>query len=304
MANAKNLNLTQVRRISLLLAYLKRNPYQNKQAILDYFEENDKGFNERTLYRLNETLSRDFGIEIVFDYNNDGYYFDEEKSTNLEAFLSLLEILVTAELFSTNFKEKNSALTYVEFENKAAIEKLPNFKTILNAIQQNLPISFKHYSFYHLKEEEYSLKPYLLKQYQNRWYVIGETEKGYRTFGIDRIENITIGTKKFKSKTEEAKEKFSHVIGLNYVDHKMQTIKLSFHLSQKPYLVSLPLHSSQKEVNPENNVTFDIKLLIHPNFEFQQQILKYGSLVKILEPKWLAEEIKNEIKKTYYQYLP
>ena len=106
MANTKNLNLTQVRRISLLLAYLKRNPYQNKQAILDYFEDNDKGFNERTLYRLNETLSRDFGIEIVFDYNNDGYYFDEEKSVNPEAFLSLLEILVTAELFSTNFKEK------------------------------------------------------------------------------------------------------------------------------------------------------------------------------------------------------
>lgn len=302
MANTKNLNLTQVRRISLLLAYLKRNPYQNKQAILDYFEDNDKGFNERTLYRLNETLSRDFGIEIVFDYNNDGYYFDEEKSVNPEAFLSLLEILVTAELFSTNFKEKNSALSFVEFENKAAIETLPNFKTILNAIQQNLPITFKHYSFYHLKEEEYPLKPYLLKQYQNRWYVIGETEKGYRTFGIDRIKNITIGTKKFKPKTEEAKEKFSHVIGLNYIDHKIESIKLSFHLSQKPYIVSLPLHHTQKEINSENDKTFDIELFIHPNFEFRQQILKYGSLVKVLEPKWLQDEIKLELKKVLIHY--
>ena len=302
MADTKNLNLTQLRRISMLLAYLKRNPYQNKQGILDYFEDNDKGFNERTLYRLNQTLSRDFGIEIVFDYNYDGYYFDEDKSTNPEAFLGLLEILVTAELFSTNFKEKNNALSYVEFENRAAIETLPNFKTVLNAIQQQLPISFKHHSFYHLKEEIYTLKPYFLKQYQNRWYVIGETEKGYRTFGIDRIENITIGTKKFKPKTEEAKDKFSHVIGLNYVDHKMETIKLSFHISQKPYLVSLPLHSSQKEINPENDETFDIKLLIHPNFEFQQQILKYGSLVKVLEPKWLAIEIKEDQKKAFESY--
>ena len=302
MAATKNLNLTQLRRISLLLAYLKRNPYQNKQAILDYFEDNDKGFNERTLYRLNQTLSRDFGIEIVFDYNYDGYYFDEDKSTNPEAFLSLLEILVTAELFSTNFKEKNNALSYVEFENKAAIETLPNFKTVLNAIQLQLPINFNHHSFYHLKEEIYTLKPYFLKQYQNRWYVIGETVKGYRTFGIDRIENINIGTKKFKPKTEEAKDKFSHVIGLNYVDHKMETIKLAFHISQKPYLISLPLHSSQKEFNPENDETFDIKLLIHPNFEFRQQILKYGSLVKVLEPKWLAIEIKEEQKKAFESY--
>ena len=302
MTDTKNLNLTQVRRISLLLAYLKRNPYKTKEEILDYFEENDKGFNERTLYRLNQTLSRDFGIEIVFDYNYDGYYFDEDKSTNPEAFLSLLEILVTAELFSTNFKEKNNALSYVEFENRAAIETLPNFKTVLNAIQLQLPINFNHHSFYHLKEEIYTLKPYFLKQYQNRWYVIGETEKGYRTFGVDRIENITIGTKKFKPKTEEAKEKFSNVIGLNYVDHKMETIKLSFHISQKPYVVSLPLHHTQKEINPENDAFFDNELLINPNFEFRQQILKYGSLVKVLEPKWLQDEIKVILKKALMHY--
>jgi predicted DNA-binding transcriptional regulator YafY len=302
MSENQNLNLTQLRRISLLLAYLKRNPYKTKQDILNYFEDNDKGFNERTFYRLKETLARDFGIEIVFDYNNDGYFFDEDNSANPEAFLGLLEILVTAELFSTNFKEKNNALSFVEFENRAAIETLPNFKTVLNAIQQQLPITFNHHSFYHLKESIYTVKPYFLKQYQNRWYVIGETEKGYRTFGIDRIENIKVGTKKFKAKTEEAKEKFSNVIGLNYVDHKIETIKLSFHVSQKPYLESLPLHTSQKEIITGNETTFDIELRIHPNFEFRQQILKYGSLIKVIEPKWLAEEIKEELRKALDNY--
>ncbi|CAM3024677.1 helix-turn-helix transcriptional regulator [Flavobacterium frigoris] len=303
MKENQSLNLTQLRRISLLLAYLKRNPYKTKHDILDYFEDNDKGFNERTFYRLKETLARDFGIEIVFDYNNDGYFFDEQKSTNPESFLSLLEVLATAELFSSNFKQKNNALSFVEFENKAAIESIPNFKIVLDAIQQQLPITFNHNSFYHLKESNYTLKPYFLKQYQNRWYAIGETEKGYRTFGIDRIDNITIGTKKFKPKTEEAKDKFSHVIGLNYVDHKMEKIKLSFHISQKPYIVSLPLHHSQKEINLENETTFDIELLIHPNFEFRQQVLKYGSLVKVVEPNWLAEEIKEELRKGFEGYL-
>lgn len=303
MKNNQSLNLTQLRRISLLLAYLKRNPYKTKQDILDYFDDNDRGFNERTLYRLNETLARDFGIEIVFDHTNGGYFFDEENSSNPESFLSLLEILTTAELFSMNFKEKNNALSFVEFENKAAIEHIPNFKIVLDAIQEQLPVTFKHNSFYHLKQEEYTLKPYFLKQYQNRWYVIGETEKGYRTFGIDRIENITIGTKKFKAKTEEAKDKFSQVIGLNYVDHKLEKIQLSFHISQKPYVVSLPLHHSQKEINAENENFFAIELRIHPNFELRQQVLKYGSLVKVIEPKWLAEEIREELMKGFERYL-
>lgn len=302
MKESKSLNLTQLRRITLLLAYLKRSPYKSKQDILDYFEDNDKGFNERTLYRINETLARDFGIEIVFDYSKNGYFFDEENSMNPESFLSLLEVLVTAELFSANFKEKNNSLSFVEFENKAAIDYIPNFKIVLDAIQQQLPITFNHYSFYHLKHEEYTLKPYFLKQFQNSWYVVGETEKGYRTFGIDRLSNISIGAKKFKSKTDEAKDKFRNVIGLNYVDHKLEKIHLSFNPSQKPYLLSLPLHRSQKEINTDNQTSFDIELLIHPNFEFRQQILKYGSLVKVLEPQWLADEIRTEINKALMNY--
>jgi predicted DNA-binding transcriptional regulator YafY len=302
MAITKNLNLTQLRRISLLLAYLKRKPYQSIQSILDYFEENDKGFNERTFFRLKKALDEDFGIKIEYVYSKDGYFFDEENSTNPQSFLSLLEILTTAELFSTNLKEKKNALQYIEFENTAAIESIPNFKIILNAIQQQLPISFNHYSFYHLKEGSYTLKPYFLKQYQNRWYAIGETEKGYRTFGIDRIENIVIGTKRFKDKTEEAKDKFSQVIGLNYADHKIEKIKLSFNISQKPYLISLPLHHSQKEILTKKSHSFDIELLIHPNFEFNQQILKYGSLVKVLEPQRLADEIRAEINKALMNY--
>ena len=301
MSNNKSLNLTQFRRISLLITYLKRNPFKTKQEILDYFEENDKSFNERTFYRLKQTLDYDFGILITFDYSKNGYYFDEEKSINADTFLSLLEIVVTAELFSTNLK-LNNTLNYIEFENKATIEGLSNFKIILKAIQQNVSIKFKHYSFYHLKENEYTIIPYFLKQYQNRWYVIGETEKGYRTFGIDRIENILVNTKKIKPKTEEAKDKFSHVIGLNYVDHKLEKIRLSFHNSQKPYLQSLPLHHSQKEIPSDIDATFTIELLIHPNFEFNQQILKYGSLVKVLEPKWLVDEIMGELEKAVEKY--
>jgi predicted DNA-binding transcriptional regulator YafY len=77
---------------------------------------------------------------------------------------------------------------------------------------------------------------------------------------------------------------------------------LSFHISQKPYVFSLPLHHSQKEINTNNENSFDIELRIHPNFEFRQQVLKYGSLVKVVEPKWLAEEIKEELKKGFETY--
>ncbi|MFE3872160.1 WYL domain-containing protein [Flavobacterium sp. ZS1P70] len=35
---------------------------------------------------------------------------------------------------------------------------------------------------------------------------------------------------------------------------------------------------------------------------FRQQILKYGSLVRVVEPKWLEEEIKEELRKRFENY--
>ena len=299
----KHLNNPQVYHTKQLVEILKKSPFESMENLIKYISTNrENKISERTFHRIKATLRNDYGIIVKHSKANDGFYLDEEQSLNVDSFLSHMEIIATAEQISNNLNANNNLLSFIEFENKATIETIPNFKTILEAIQQQIPINFKHYSFYHLKEEEYTLKPYFLKQYQNRWYVIGETEKGYRTFGIDRIENITIGTKKFKAKTEEAKDKFSHVIGLNYMDHKMEKIQLSFHISQKPYIVSLPLHHSQKEINSDNENSFDIELFIHPNFEFRQQVLKYGSLVKVVEPKWLAEEIKEELRKGFEGY--
>lgn len=301
-----NLNNPQVYQTKQLVEILRKYPFENMKNLINYISPNrEKKISERTFHRIKATLRDDYGIVIKHSRANEGFYLDEEKSMNIDSFLSFMEILATGEQISNNLNGNNNSLVFIEFENKSAIETIPNFKVILDAIQQNLPISFTHNSFYYykeIKEQQYVLKPYYLKQYQNRWYVVGETKKGYRTFGIDRIKNIETGTKKFKSKTGEAKEKFSHVVGLNYVDHELQTIKLSFHISQKLYVESLPLHSSQREINLENDKTFDIALKIHPNFEFSQQILKYGSLVKVLEPKWLADEIKEELRKAFENY--
>lgn len=301
--NQTHLNATQVYRTKILVETLKKYSSVHRDALIkEICAKETSKITVRTLQRYIKLLKENYGIIIKLNRNTSNYSLDDVKSATIDSFLSHVEILATAELIRSNFNETNNALAYIEFENKATISATPNFKAILEAIHQALPITFQHFSFYYLKEESYTLKPYFLKQYQNRWYVIGETEKGYRTFGIDRLKEITIGTKKFKQKTEEAMDKFRNVVGLNYVDHELQKVVLSFDISQRPYIESLPLHHSQKQINIDNKKTFDIEIQIHPNFEFKQQVLKYGSFVKVLEPKWLAEEIKEELRKGLEQY--
>lgn len=302
-ANEKstNLNTPQVYRTKVLVETLRKfESLDGKVLISIICPKESKKITIRTLQRDIKNLKEKFGI--VIKCNNSLYTLENDKPEFVDSFLSHLEILSTAKLITTDYNENQNSLSFIEFENESNTALVPNFKVLLEAINQTLIVSFTHYSFYHLKEEKYSLKPYFLKQYQNRWYVVGETEKGYRTFGIDRLNDIRIGKKKFISKTEEAKDKFKNVIGLNYVDHKLEKIHLSFHPSQKPYLLSLPLHRSQKQISIKNDTSFDIELWIHPNFEFRQQVLKYGSLVKVIEPKWLAKEIKEELRKGFENY--
>lgn len=296
----KTLNMNQLQRIHLLFGLLERKPYSSLEAIITHFELYDLPLNERTFYRLNKDLRSKFKIEITFDHSQNGYFIDDENSVNLDSFLILVKTMSMSDyLFSkSNLTE---TLSFISFEKYESIDTVFNFKTVVNAIESKLEINFKHFSFYHQNESDYSLKPYAIKQYQNRWYVIGETPKGYRTFGIDRITDIKLGTKKIKIKTEEALDMFSSVVGLNFSDHKKEKVQLSFDASQKHYIASLPLHTSQQVIDDAERYT--IEITVHPNFELKQQILKYADLVKVIKPQWFAEEIKADILRAYEQYL-
>ena len=45
-----------------------------------------------------------------------------------------------------------------------------------------------------------------------------------------------------------------------------------------------------------------ISLRIIPNLELKQQILKHGDTVKVIEPNWLVDEIKNDLNKMLEKY--
>jgi predicted DNA-binding transcriptional regulator YafY len=45
-----------------------------------------------------------------------------------------------------------------------------------------------------------------------------------------------------------------------------------------------------------------VKLFVSYNFELKQQLLKYGSLVEVLEPEFVREDIQKELKNALSVY--
>jgi predicted DNA-binding transcriptional regulator YafY len=293
-----------IRRYTLEIEKIRRGQFPSFQEIKDYLFEHGFEIGDRTIQRDIEQIRFEFGIEIKYDRDKNGYYIDYENSLNIESFFRFLEIVNTAELLTESLLESKDSLKHISFDTGGGLKGIENLKPLLKAIKDNRKISFTHFNFHTEKSRKYTLKPYLLKEYQNRWYVVGIIGgfNEFRTFGIDRIENLEIKTETFKpDKKLNPIEMFNKTIGLVYSENTPQTIVLSFTPTQGKYVKTLPLHTSQR-ILIDDEQECRISLEVVPNYELTQQTLKHGETVKVVEPQWLKDEIKGILKRTLGNY--
>ena len=154
------------------------------------------------------------------------------------------------------------------------------------------------YQPFNKPEMSFLIHPFLIKEYNNRWFLQGwlpETDM-YINLGLDRVISINIqnGTPD-NAKRERLIGLQKSIVGISFADGEIpETIKLWFNREQAPYITTKPLHSSQ-ELLEENESGIIVCLQLVPNFELQQLILSYGERAKVLEPEWLREKIAERL---------
>ena len=182
------------RRIQYIIQFVYDSTFPSKETILNFLKEKDFKVSSRTLERDLERIRSDFGLEIAYNKIEDGYYIDEEKSVKVSSFFKFLELVSVAEIFSNSLKDSNQILEYVSFDDSKSFKGIDHIRPILLAITQNRKISFTHENFELKTFKQYKISPFILKEYENRWYVIGVPDgmTEIRTFGLDRISNIAV----------------------------------------------------------------------------------------------------------------
>lgn len=293
-----------VKRYLLLYNKIKAAHYPSMQSLLSYLEDEGFHLSKRTVERNFTQMRDEFGIAIVYDDMHKGYYIDEENSSGHERFIRLLEIITAAQMIIGTLKDGRDALKYISFDGSSQMKGIQYLDNILKAIRENHTIKFKHQNFSSDKPKIVSLKPYLLKEYKQRWYVvgIGAHYSTYTIYGIDRISDLEVSNEKFRrTKNENSAQLFDDIIGINYDEHQEEEVILSFTPQQGKYIKTLPVHTSQN-ILTDNDQELRISLYLRPNFEMKQLLLSYGDQVKIIEPQWLKEEITAIYKNAINQY--
>lgn len=170
----------------------------------------------------------------------------------------------------------------------------PLFSAIVN--QQVLRVRYK--SFTDENESLFTFHPYFLKQYNNRWFVLGlnhENKNPYWNLALDRIISIENSKDNYIHTEVDWEDYFFDIIGVTrYANQSPQVVELEFTAEQSPYIITKPLHPSQKVTTTANGIAVRIKVI--PNYELEKLILSFGETVRVVSPKDLKHKIIERLK--------
>ncbi len=177
---------------------------------------------------------------------------------------------------------------FVQFESTPLAKGTELLPVLLQAIKENREVRFRYTSFADEQKTERLLQPYLLKEYRNRWYVIGKDMDGakVKTFGLDRISDLSVRENYFTvDKNFDPEVLFKYSFGIT-AGGKPQKVVLRFAPQEGRYVKAQPLHPTQKIIaDSTEGLTVELKVI--PSYELTATVRSFGDKVQVLEPSTL-----------------
>ena len=119
---------------------------------------------------------------------------------------------------------------------------------------------------------------------------------------LDRIQHIDNANVVFKKNDSvDFETYFDDIIGVTIPgeDVKKESIILRFTKERFPYVVSKPIHQSQRIVEGKD---CDVEIKVKPNRELYQQIFSFIPDIEVISPQWLRDEIIEKIKENLKRF--
>jgi len=186
----------------------------------------------------------------------------------------------------------------ISFESNIDLKGLHFLTPLFNAIVNERVLLVKYKDFKSSEPYKITFHPYYLKQYNNRWFVFGlnsDNQVPNWNLALDRIESLSETDQKYKQTVIDWEDYFFDLIGVTRPSGiELKEIVLKFSLEVAPYVITKPIHPSQKQNNEPTGL--EVKIKIIPNYELERLILSFGEHVKVISPEDFKERISQRIK--------
>lgn len=194
----------------------------------------------------------------------------------------------------------------IQLDRPGGLDGRENMPPLYEAILSRKAVRI-NYQEYLTEPQEKNLSPYLLKEYNRRWFVVAYHHEARQlwTFPLDRIiDVIELSLTPFYNAPHlQPLRWLDPIIGVIRPQKEQPvTIKLRTTPLQACYLRTKPLHRTQTEISSVNALRAEFTLTLIPNPELEMQLLSFGDAVEVVEPVSLRERMAARIKKTMALY--
>ena len=192
----------------------------------------------------------------------------------------------------------------VAFDENIDLKGRSWFAKLFSAIASQQALEIKYQPF-DRPLDTYLFHPYLLKQYNNRWFLFGcvDGRTNLTNFPLDRIQEVSPASIPYKPNTDiDLKEYFDEFIGVSRKNvDKVQPVKIKVDKESYNYIETKPLHGTQRVIShEEDGVVIQIEVII--NTELKHLLLSYGAGVTVLSPSELRDYLIEQNKESLKNY--
>ena len=199
----------------------------------------------------------------------------------------------------------------IQFDSNPYFEGRNLIGSLFTAISNKQVLALKYHTFKDPQVKEVVVYPYLLKEYNNRWFLIVGVEDGtILNFALDRIDDFKpMPHIDYIEPDEDLESRFDDIVGVTlFKDKPTEDILLWVNEEGFQYVKTKPLHGSQRDVKGEEDKTmrekypalhggrfFRLQCIL--NYELEQLLMSKMNQLVVIEPTTLKDSLINRIKK-------
>lgn len=301
------------RAIEMDIAYLEYNgPFENVNIERYYVANENNGRKKMCLRYTNPNFS-------IFSkpLSDDEEYLLKEALSLLGQFDGLPN-LEGLEGLRQGLGVKHSERKIVSFT-KNPLENSNIFGKLFTAISERQVIELHYHKFNTPnKGQTVIIYPYLLKEYNRRWYLFGSTESDLKllNFALDRIDDVVpLPSLKYIDYEGDLNEWFEDIVGVTLFDDS-PLYEIYFWVSDmsKDYIATKPIHESQRPLNdaktlelkeryPELSGGCFYRIDCKENYELIRELASFGKELVVLEPPEIQDRVWERICEMAAKYL-
>ncbi len=232
-----------------------------------------------------------------------GIYIECDRKDGFKYYIGNAEVLEEESI--QNWMLSTLSVNSVLSESKAVadrilLEAIPssgeNLQRFIDAMKRGLRIDVRYQRYTSEHETTMKVEPYCIKLFKRRWYGVVRSLKNGGCFllAFDRIKGLELTEEKFVLDQDfDAAHWFRHCYGIvRDTDIPVQRVVIRAFGNEPFYMRDLPMHPSQREICKADEYT-DFELTLSPTADFYTPLLGRGPAIKVLEPQWLADTIRD-----------